>query len=364
MSLSERIEDACRGCAGAAVLLSANPMHDTGGGQRSAQIALELLARGWCVVFVAHGEVTETVDLGLRFDQPRLVELPLAAVADREGRRALLSLAAAPRLAAITQVPAKAWLPVLGDLAGLGATTVYDLIDRWDSELGRGWYRTRVERRVAVASDVLLGSAPSLVRHLEAQTGRQAHLLPNAFNARVFDPDAERTRPSALPEGRRVALYVGALWGGWMDWALVQKLARALPDTGLVFVGDHRGEGKGLPANCLFTGLEPQSALPAYVAHADVGFLPWKPGPLTQATSPLKVFEFLALGLPVVAPDLEPIRGLPGVVTVPDVDGFVRAVGTTDRETVTAEVRAAMRAHAAVSSWRARVDRLLALVTG
>ncbi len=362
VSPSERIDHACRACTGAALILSANPMHDTGGGQRSAQIAVELLERGWCVVFVAHGEVTETVDLGLRFDHPRLVEMPLALARSREGVRALRGIDAAPRRIVATQVPVSAWVRVVTDARARGATTVYDLVDRWDSELGRGWYRPRVERRIAAASDLLVASAPSLARDLEARAGRRVHLIPNAFNARVFDPDAAYPRPPRLPEGRPVALYVGALWGGWMDWALVRRLACELPDTSFVFVGDHRGEGKGLPANCVFTGLVPQTALPAYVAHADVAFLPWATGPVTEATSPLKVYEFLAMGLPVVAPDLEPLRGLPGVVLARGADALVRALATTGRATLDPGVREAMRAHAAESSWSARVDRLLDLV--
>jgi glycosyltransferase involved in cell wall biosynthesis len=362
VSLTERIEHASRECAGAVVILSANPMRDTGGGQRGAQLALELLERAWCVVFVAHGEVTETVDLGLRFDHPRLVEMPLATARSREGRRALRAIAAAPRRLIVTQVPVAAWLRTLIELKELGATAVYDLIDRWDSELGRGWYRPRAERRIAAASDVLAASAPSLARDLEARTGRPVHLLPNAFNARVFDPDASYPRPPLLPEGGRVALYVGALWGGWMDWGLVRRLASELPDTTLVFVGDHRGEGAELPARCVFTGLEPQAALPAWLAHADVAFLPWEVGPVTQATSPLKVYEFLAVGLPVVAPDLEPLRGLPGVRLARGADALVRAVAETDRATLAPEVREAMRTHAAKSSWAVRLDRLLTLV--
>ena len=60
----ERVGRSLKGARGAVLLLSPNPMHDTGGGQRSAQIALELLERGYSVTFVAHGDVTETVDLG------------------------------------------------------------------------------------------------------------------------------------------------------------------------------------------------------------------------------------------------------------------------------------------------------------
>jgi len=76
-SLRERVARATEGAPGTVLILSANPMHDTGGGQRSAQMALELLESGYAVVFVSHGRVTETVDLGLRFRRPRLVETSL-----------------------------------------------------------------------------------------------------------------------------------------------------------------------------------------------------------------------------------------------------------------------------------------------
>jgi len=223
---SGAIAAAAKGAPGRVVVLSANPMHDTGGGQRSAMLARSFLAREWAVVFVSHGRVTETVDLGLRFDDPRLVELELRDALRAPVRDALADfLAGAPSLV-ITQVPVREWLSFLRAAADAGATAVYDCVDRWDSELGRGWYRRDVEEAVARASHVNIASAPALLDHVERFTGREAHLLPNAFNAHVFEADAPaRARPDDLPEGR-VALYVGALWGGWMDWGLVRVCGR------------------------------------------------------------------------------------------------------------------------------------------
>jgi glycosyltransferase involved in cell wall biosynthesis len=376
---AEALAAAADGAVGSVVLLSANPIHDTGGGQRSAQLALELLARDFAVLFVSHGEVTETVDLALALDHDRLLQAPLATFDDPAATEALAPLWSLPTSLVVTQVPVRRWIPVLDAARAAGAVQVYDCIDRWDSELGRGWYDPAAEQDVARRAQVLTASAPALVEHVERLAGREARLLPNAYNARLFNPTrfvegaapaasrpahlpdsagSAARRPADLPRGR-TALYVGALWGGWMDWTLVDAAARRYPHTSFVFIGDHRREGRGLPDNCVFLGLKPQTELPEYLAAADVAFLPWTSDAVTHATSPLKVYEFVAMQLPVVAPDIEPLRGIPGVTPCDGSAALLEAIGSVDRARTGPETRARMARFSAESSWSSRVDALL-----
>lgn len=351
------LKKASQSATGVAVLVSANPIHDTGGGQRSAQMALELLHRDWCVVFVNHGEVTETVDLGLHYPYPGLVRTSLDEFARAVQSGVLDESLVDKQTLFVTQVPVRQCLPLHQWMEGRGAS-VYDCVDRWDSELGYGWYRTSMERRVARAADVLVASAPMLVDHVGAMTDRPVHLLPNAYNERIFQADGDFERPADLPAGV-LAIYVGSLWGKWMDWELVARSARAEPTVEFVFIGDHRGEGGSLPGNCHFLGLKAQTDLPAYLAHASVGFLPWKSNQVTQATSPLKIYEYLAMGLPVVAPELEPLKGLPGVVLEPTLDAFGRAVAGLAHQRIADSDRQAMADFAKDNSWQRRIDSLL-----
>ena len=108
-----------------------------------------------------------------------------------------------------------------------------------------------------------------------------------------------------------------------------------------------------------FLGLKAQRDLPAYLAHADVGLIPFVVTPLTQAMSHLKVFEYLAMGVPVVATPSVELTNLPHVHLAGDAEGFVAAVGRVADEPVDRGVLAAFT-HA--NTWEARVDTLLAAV--
>ena len=65
----------------------------------------------------------------------------------------------------------------------------------------------------------------------------------------------------------------------------------------------------------------PRDQVPAILRAADVGIVPHVRTPLTEGMSPLKLYEYLAAGLPVIATDLEPMR---------DVHGHVELVGPDD----------------------------------
>jgi hypothetical protein len=147
-----------------------------------------------------------------------------------------------------------------------------------------------------------------------------------------------------------------------MDWGLVRVLAEGTPTADFVFVGDHRGEGGDLPRNCRFLGLKPQAELPGYLAHSAIGFLPWRVDAITRATSPLKVYEYVAMGLRVVAPPIDPLIGVPGVEAAGTPEAFAAAVREGLAGAPSGELRSAMRAFAEANSWEVRVDTLLGLV--
>jgi glycosyltransferase involved in cell wall biosynthesis len=183
-------------------------------------------------------------------------------------------------------------------------------------------------------------------------------LVPNAVNRRMFDRRLAHARPADLPPGSPQILYIGALWGEWFDWGLVRAVAEAHPQAAVTMIGDYAGQCPyAPPANLRFLGLKAQTELPAYLAHADVALIPFEVSPLTQAVSPLKVFEYLAMGVPVVSTPLVELTGMPHVHLADGPAAFAAAVGRAAAEP---RDEAKLAAFARANGWEARVDALLA----
>jgi O-antigen biosynthesis protein len=107
-----------------------------------------------------------------------------------------------------------------------------------------------------------------------------------------------------------------------------------------------------VPGNVVFLGLKPQGDLPAYLSRMDVGLVPFIVSPTTHAVSPLKVFEYLACGVPVAAPPLRALEGVDGAVLDADLVAAVAAARSGPRP----DPEAALRDH----SWGARLTDLFA----
>ena len=332
------------------VILAAVPMHDVGGGSRGAQLALELIRRGYHVTHVHLYPSYEQVDLGLRFIHPRLEQ----ARFDGFDTTTLVERATAAGGVVILEVPAPEYADPVSRLGEAGWDVVYDIIDDWsDPALGGDWYDPSLEQHFIGTADVVAASAPDLVGRAAAH-GRDAVLVPNAVNTTVFD-GAETPRPADLPDGRVIG-YHGSLYGDWFDWDAVAAVARQDPHATVVLIGEARRVPESLPDNVVFLGLKAQQDLPGYLSRFDVGIVPFAVTPTTHAVSPLKVYEYLACGVPVAAPPLRALEGLDGVHADPDLTKAVAAALGASRP----DPAQALRHH----SWGNRLDDLFSSLGG
>lgn len=341
-------------------ILSGVPIDDTGGGARATQLALELLERRYFVFFIHKFPKMESVELNLRIRHPNLRTCSLADFSWQETVGQWSFVLDSKPLAAVLEFPLADFLPLVGHLRAKDATVIYDLLDDWQTSLGSTWYSPEVEQEVMDQSQVLVATAPVLRDRLEMRSGREVVLVPNAVNLRLFDPDLSRPRPRDLPEGQWRAIYIGALWGDWFDWQLLVSIARRYEDAAVVVIGDYRDQCRDRPPNLHFLGLKPQSVLPGYLSHCDVALIPWKTNQVTQATSPLKVYEYLAMGRPVVAPALGPLQDIPGVFLARDREHFVELIAEVRESTLPRDEMAAFVEH---NSWQQRIDQILSSVS-
>jgi glycosyltransferase involved in cell wall biosynthesis len=138
-----------------------------------------------------------------------------------------------------------------------------------------------------------------------------------------FRPGASATLPFERPRGV-LAVFAGA-FRGWHGAIHLVRAIRSLRETKIadvsaVFLGDGperpavEAEAAGLEG-VVFTGAVPHASMPACLAAADIGVAPFDadahaPLSLGFYWSPLKIFEYMASGLPVVAPSIPRIASL------------------------------------------------------
>jgi glycosyltransferase involved in cell wall biosynthesis len=147
-----------------------------------------------------------------------------------------------------------------------------------------------------------------------------------------------------------------------VDVAMARAVAEAHPEGSLTFVGDvrepaHFAGMQDLP-NVEFHPSVDRAELTRIVAAADVGLVPHAHNALTEAMSPLKLYEYLAAGRPVAAVDLPPIRAVEGRVALAPPGGDLRpavAAALAMGPAPEPERKAFVHEH----SWAGRFDRLL-----
>jgi glycosyltransferase involved in cell wall biosynthesis len=123
----------------------------------------------------------------------------------------------------------------------------------------------------------------------------------------------------------------------WFDFDLVQAAAERLPEISFVLIGpDHLARQRLRPLkNLHLLGRRPYSDLPAYLHQADVGLIPFDVvghPHLVRSVHPLKLYEYMACGLPVVATEWAELQALrsPAVLSATR-EGFIQAIETAVR---------------------------------
>lgn len=185
--------------------------------------------------------------------------------------------------------------------------------------------------------------------------------VPNGVELSVWrEPSA--THPlQALPRPR--LLYFGAL-DVWFDHALVARLARRHREWQFVLVGpvsDPRRYLLASQANITFTGPVPYAELPSLAADADVGIIPFRLIPLILSTDPVKLYEMMAAGLPVVAaplPSLVPHAATPRLRLARGTQAWERAIEEAlSPAWRSAAARAQRRSWASKHDWSRRAQQ-------
>lgn len=210
-------------------------------------------------------------------------------------------------------------------------------------------------RRIRERGRPVAAVADAILEQIQP-TGPSA-VVPNG----VSPAEWESPRPApdwftALPAPR--LLYVGSLESR-VDVGAIGRAARALPDASIVLVGPlldpaHFESLRGEP-NVHIQPPATRAEVVSLVTAADTCLIPHVRNALTEAMSPLKLYEYLAGGAPVAALDLPPIHGVSERVVIGDDLGAAIAGALALGRASEAE----RRRFAAANSWRTRQETIV-----
>ncbi len=346
--------------------------------QRPQQLATELARQGHRVFYIKTEFTPAGVDRPYLFwEQPdrNVFSVQLNAGdpdlsicksrgSDEQVARILASLEALCRDCAIDAAISFVDLPFWRRIAMALPNTllVYDCMDHHAGFEDNDPEMLDEEQHLIADADLVLTSSLGLSEILGRQ--RETVLIRNACDVEHFSrPGGEIRRLSERP----VVGYFGAI-AHWYDIALLVKAARAYPDWQFVLIGSTYGcdttEAQA-QSNVTFLNEMPYALLPRYLYGFDLCIIPFLINDLTLNTNPVKLYEYLVAGKPVVATAMPEVMAVePGLAHIgADHDDFIAKLAVAMAESGDQALARFRREWACRQSWGHRIRQFEAALT-
>jgi polysaccharide pyruvyl transferase CsaB len=242
-----------------------------------------------------------------------------------------------------------------------GWVTVYDVIDDWEGfhqVRQAAWYHQGFEQHLSVTSDLVLAVNEALIQQTQAFGRAEVDLVPNGLPSGI----GRVRRALALPRGKLTVGYFGHLSASWFDWDLIVGAARSRPEWSWHIIGYGADRAlSNLPENLILMGKVKQADLASYAANWDVGLIPFRKGRLSAGSDTIKLYEYMAMGLPVVTVGAPVPATATGLAL--EASNSAELITMIEAAAATKEgLKVARLSFAAKSSWRSRSEQIIGLI--
>ena len=283
--------------------------------QRPQNLAKELAKAGQTTFYISNnfiddqapGFEVEALDASRRLFQirlkvcgaPAIYHAPPSAAAIGQLCQSIAMLLRWAKVGAVDCIVQHAyWFPLARRIPN--STLIYDCMDHHEGFGNVAQELLDLEIALMRRADLLVATSDWIEQHARRENANVA-VIRNASEYSFFSQRPEQIYQDA--KGRKIIGYYGAI-AEWFDLDLIQHVAQTFSQHLILLIGNDTTQAKkALKAcpNVVFEGEVPYASLPYYLHAMDVCLLPFKVIPLTLATNPVKVYEYLSAGKPVVS---------------------------------------------------------------
>lgn len=198
---------------------------------------------------------------------------------------------------------------------------IYDQMDFWDAFPVQPWGTNTESEYIKLST-----ACVTISKYLQNKNP-SFYLIPNgiknSFLSKIhlnYDKIISRSK-----EKTKRIIYSGAIWPDWFDWSIVKDLIKLRPQYKFIFVGsyipstdedDNRNVSKIVSdlskySNVEFLGQVSHEQIIPLLQTSHAAIIPFVVNSVTEACSPLKLYEYLGAFLPTVSTMLPEISGCP-----------------------------------------------------
>jgi glycosyltransferase involved in cell wall biosynthesis len=229
------------------------------------------------------------------------------------------------------------------------------------------------EKRLLSKVDIVVCVSEVLAQRLRerSQPRRTAvHVLPNGYDAQIFDPKRDLLEPKALSNVSRPRILVAGHISERIDWEGIARVSALRPAWTWVFTGPaEQGMRERIRNDLGVHGFWhppiPVTEVPAWISHCEASAVPYRLNSFTLASCPMKAIEYLAMGAPVLSTRIPALQHYDRAIEwVDEGDGesYVRALDAFAKQQNSQQLKGFRQNAVIEDSWSRRVEQFRQIV--